>query len=126
MSPPALGNVSGVSTFSIQRYAHAIVKAIERGSAAPQTASLHHPSRGQPHLENPARGRLGRLKEWRKKRAAARGVDPDVIVSNAVLFALAQKNPRTMEALTSVSGLGPWKTREYGEEMLAVLQGKRK
>lgn len=126
MSPHALENVSGVSTFSVQRYAHAIVEAVERGSAAPQPASPHHHSRGQPYLENPARGRLGRLREWRKKRAAARGVDPDVIVSNAVLFALAQKNPRTMEALVSVSGLGPWKTREYGEEMLAVLQGKRK
>ncbi len=126
MSPRALGNISGVSTFIIGRYGHAILKSIERGSAAPQTSPPRPNSRRQPFLQNSARGRLGRLKEWRKGRAAARGVDPDVIVSNDVLFTLAQRNPRTLQALASATGLGPWKTREYGEDMLTVLQGKNK
>src|SRR5574341_47702 len=121
MSPRALGNIGGVSTFVIGRYAHAILAAIERGSATPQTSPPHPNSRHQPLLDHSARRRLERLKEWRKKRATARGVDPDVIVPNDVLFALAQRNPWTLEALVSATGLGPWKTREYGEEMLAVL-----
>ena len=69
---------------------------------------------------------MGKLKEWRKARAAQRGVETDVIVSNDTLYAIARKNPKTLDALIEVSSLGPWKAREYGEELLAVLQGKKK
>lgn len=125
-SPRDLARVSGVSDYVIRRYGHAILNAASRGRAAPQTTPPHPNSRGQAPLDHPARARLGRLKEWRKPRAAARGVDPDVIVSNDVLFAIARKNPHTLDALVAVSGLGPWKAREYGEEILALLHVKRK
>ncbi|MCI0477642.1 MAG: HRDC domain-containing protein, partial [Anaerolineales bacterium] len=98
---------------------------VTRGAASPQTARPHPHSRNDNFLDNVARNRLGKLKEWRKQRAAARGVENDVIVSNDVLHALARKNPRTLDALVAATDLGPWKTREYGEEMLAVLRGKK-
>lgn len=121
-----LTRVSGISDYVIRRYGHAILNAVSRGHAAPQTTPPHPNTRGQMPLNNSARARLSRLKEWRKRRAAARGVAPDVIVSNDVLFSSARKNPPTLDALVVASGLGPWKTREYGEEMLAVLHGKQK
>lgn len=120
-----LTRVGCISHYVVQRYGEAILRAVARGRAAPQSATPRPHARGQPPLDNAARARLGRLKEWRKHRAAARGVAPDVIVSNDVLFAVAQKNPRTREALIAASDLGPWKAREYGEEMLAVLWGKK-
>jgi ribonuclease D len=119
-----LARLDGVSAYVAQRYGRAIIGAVARGRAAPQTGAPHPLARGQPPLDNLARVRLGRLKEWRKKRAAARGVEPDVIVSNDVLFAAARKNPRTLEALVAASGLGPWKARTYGEEILKVLRAK--
>jgi ribonuclease D len=76
-------------------------------------------------VDNATRERYARLKEWRRVRAAARGVETDVIVSNEVLLALARRNPQTPEALAEVTGLGPWKAREYGEEILQVLNGAR-
>jgi ribonuclease D len=118
-----LARVGGLSEYVVQRYGHAVLDAVARGQSAPQTAAPHPHSRGQPPLDNSGRTRLAKLKEWRKHRAAARGVEPDVIVSNDVLFAAARKNPRTMEALIAASGLSPWKARTYGEEMLAVLGG---
>ena len=60
------------------------------------------------------------------KRAAARGVETDVIMSNEVFVALARSQPRTVEEIAQVSGLGAWKLQEYGGEMLAVLNGKEK
>ena len=125
ISPRALAQISGVSSFVMQRYSNAIIKAVERGRAAPQSEQPHPHLRGQAPLDNAARGRLGKLKEWRKKRAAERGVEPDVIVSNDVLFAIARKNPRTLDALVEVSGLGAWKAHAYAEELLATVRGKR-
>ncbi|MDE3090985.1 MAG: HRDC domain-containing protein [Chloroflexota bacterium] len=125
-APRDLSRVAGISQYVSARYGRAILDAAERGRAAPQTALPHPQSRSQPPLDNIARTRLGRLKEWRKQRAAARGVEPDVIVSNDVLFAAARKNPRTVEALVAASELGPWKAKTYGEEILQVLDGKGK
>jgi ribonuclease D len=123
-TPRDLARVGGLSEYAIQRYGHAVLDAIARGQAAPQVAVPHPHSRGQPPLDNSGRTRLAKLKEWRKHRAAARGVETDVIVSNDVLFAAARKNPRTLEALIAASELSPWKVKTYGEEMLAVLSGE--
>lgn len=125
-STRALTKIGGVSPYVIQRYSTAILNSVARGTQLPQMARPHPRGRGDPILDNAARTRLGKLKEWRKARAQARGVENDVIVSNDVLTAIALKNPRTIETLVAVSGLGPWKANEYGEEMLAVLRGKRR
>ncbi len=121
-----LARTGGVSDFVLQRYGAALVRSIEHGRAEPQTAWPRPQTRGEAPLDNPARNRLGKLKEWRKARAETRGVAPDVIVSNDVLFAAARKNPRTLDSLIEATQLGPWKAREYGPEILAVLQGRKK
>jgi len=124
-SARALAHLGGVPEFVLRRYSHALIDAVARGAASPQTARPHPYSRNDNFLDNAARNRLGKLKEWRKRRAETRGVENDVIVSNDVLHALARENPRTLDALVTETNLGPWKTREYGEEMLQVLKGKK-
>jgi ribonuclease D len=65
--------------------------------------------------------RFQALRAWRKRVAAERGVDADVVVSNTTLWALAEQNPRTLEDLNRIKGLGPWKRKTYGEAILRVL-----
>ncbi len=124
-APRGLTRWGGVSGYVARRYGAALIAAVARGMAEPQRTRPRPRSRGDSLLDNAARVRLSVLKEWRKRRAAARGVETDVIVSNEVLFALARQNPCTLEQLVAVTGLGPWKTREYGEELLQVLRGER-
>ncbi len=121
-----LAHLAGTSDYIIQRYGPPVLRAIERGLAAPQAAPPRPRARGEAPLDNASRNRLGRLKEWRKARAAARGVAPDVIVSNDVLFSAARTNPRTLQELIETTNLGPWKAQTYGEDILEVLHGKRK
>ncbi len=121
-----LGGVRGLSPYGLQKYGETLLRAVARGMDEPQAKPPHPHQRGQPPLDQVARARLGRLKEWRKERAAARGVAPDVIVSNDVLFAAARDNPQTLEAFLAASGLMPWKARTYGEEILAVLNERKK
>lgn len=125
-SPRALAQLRGISDFIVRRYGASILAAVTRGQQSPQITPPHPRARNDSLMDDAARNRFGKLKEWRKARAAKRGVETDVIVSNDVLYAIARKNPRTIESLIEVSGLGPWKTREYGEEILSVLHGKRK
>jgi ribonuclease D len=62
------------------------------------------------------------LRDWRKRIARQRHVDPDVIVSNATLWRLAERAPRSLQQLAATQALGPWKQQTYGEALLAVLR----
>jgi ribonuclease D len=119
-----LAVVPGLGNWLIRRYGRGIVEAIEKGIAEPQRSAPRVGGRQFQNIpDNATRQRYARLKEWRRHRALARGVEADVIVSNEVLLALARKNPKTREALLQVSGLGTWKGQEYGDEILHVLNG---
>ncbi|MDI6781448.1 MAG: HRDC domain-containing protein [bacterium] len=115
--------IHGVSHHIVQCYGQAILDAIDRGHAMPQTMPPSLPSSGQLPFDIKARMRVARLKDWRRKLAIARGVDTDIIVPNDALFAAARENPQTIESLAAASNLGAWKLKEYGQEMLEVLQG---
>ncbi len=124
-SPRALQNVGGISPHIFQRYHAAILDAVDKGGAHPQTQIPQPRARRERPLDNRARTRLARLKEWRRQRADARGVAPDVIVSNDALYEIARVYPRTFDALREI-GLGEWKLQEYGAELLAVAEGRKK
>lgn len=120
-----LAAVGGVGDWLVRRYGRGIVEAIEKGIATPQRSAPRLAGRNfQKMPDNATRQRYARLKEWRRERAQARGVEADVIVSNDVLMALARKNPLTIEALLQVTGLGAWKAGEYGNDILSVLRSE--
>jgi ribonuclease D len=117
-----LAAVGGVGDWLVRRYGRGILEMIEKGFAAPQRSAPRVAGRNFQRMpDNATRQRYARLKEWRRDRAQARGVEADVVVSNDVLLTLARKNPKTRDALLQVSGLGTWKAQEYGEEILRVL-----
>jgi DNA helicase-2/ATP-dependent DNA helicase PcrA len=61
------------------------------------------------------------LKSWRLERAKADEVPAYVVFNNATLAAIADRRPRTLGELGSISGVGPAKLERYGEEVLRVL-----
>jgi ribonuclease D len=63
------------------------------------------------------------LRAWRSRRAEARGVDVARIATNALLSAIARARPGTPAELAAVEGMEAWRLREYGEEILSVVQG---
>jgi ribonuclease D len=50
-----------------------------------------------------------------------RGVDSDVILPNATLWALAQEMPANTKELTEIPGIGPWRQQHYGPDLIALL-----
>ena len=66
------------------------------------------------------------LKALRKRLADAKGVPAYVIFSDATLQQMAQTQPTTDDAFLSISGVGPKKLLQYGEDFLGLLrQGPR-
>jgi len=101
--------------FSERRH---VLEVIARGKALPQPRRAARASNEHDEAEW---SRYEALREWRKERASARGVEPDVILSNQALHVLARRNPTTQAALWSISALSKRERREYGPEIVALL-----
>jgi len=65
------------------------------------------------------------LRKWRVKRAADRGVDVARVATTSLLMLIAGAQPKTPRELAAVKGMEPWRQREYGDELLAVVCEKK-
>ena len=113
-----LAHVDSLKPYHVRRYGERILGAIRRGMHAQPPPPLPLP----PRRSEAEVARFQALRAWRKRVADERGVDADVIVSNATLWALAECPPRTLEDLSHVEGLGPWKRKTYGEAIMDVMR----
>lgn len=116
-----LSCVSGFKSYHTRRYGAHVLRAVERG----RWARSPQPPAPPPPPDEAVLARYEALRAWRKRVAAQRGVDPDVVISNAVLWALARRAPRTMAELSGIPRLGPWKRETYGHAILDVLEEER-
>jgi ribonuclease D len=66
--------------------------------------------------------RLGALKAWRGPRAEALKLDPGVLCPNAALESIALASPENVEDLKGLPELKTWFVREFGEEIIGVLE----
>lgn len=115
-----LRQIQGISQRLPSHVARKLLKTIRRGQQAPppQPPPRNHNGRRRP--DDIEMARFDRLRHWRRRTADARGVESDVILTNAVLMALARANPADLEALTATDLLSEWKIATYGPEILRV------
>jgi ATP-dependent DNA helicase RecQ len=62
-----------------------------------------------------------RLRSWRSERARADAVPAYVVFADATLRELASVQPRSLDELAGVKGIGPAKLERYGDEVLALV-----
>ncbi|NLX11828.1 MAG: ribonuclease D [Chloroflexi bacterium] len=121
LSPRRVEDLHGIRGFSqdqVRRYGPKIVQALAEARREPPP----QPPRRTMSANFDVQARYEALREWRKQRALARGVESDVILSRDTMWTLARKSPTTLEDLEQIPGLGPWRRAEYGSELLEVLK----
>lgn len=62
------------------------------------------------------------LKEWRAGEAQLLGYPPYIIASNQLLSDIVKTNLKSIEELSQLKGMGKRKVRDYGEEILLILE----
>lgn len=67
---------------------------------------------------------LERLKRWRSEQAHKEGVSPFMVAHNAVLEAVATKQPADLKSLRRVKGMGDKKLEAYGEAILQAMKSE--
>jgi ATP-dependent DNA helicase RecQ len=66
---------------------------------------------------------LDKLKNWRYVEAQSQSVPAFVIFHDATLAGIAAANPKTLDALAQISGIGAKKLERYGAAILELLHG---
>jgi len=108
---------AGLTSYQAKRFGNGILKALHSPALPLPPSQCNHERPPQDVLN-----RYNALKAWRKNVAARRGVDSDVILPNAVLWELAHRPPRTLEHLCDIPGIGPWRQKTYGPDLLRIVR----
>lgn len=112
-----LRSIAGMTAAQVQRYGTPILQAVAQGQKDP----LPTPPR-RAMIDPASVERYELLRKWRKQAAAQRGVEPDVIVSNAVLMEIAKAHPRSVDQLPTLPWFGPWRRQMYGAAIVEALR----
>jgi ATP-dependent DNA helicase RecQ len=64
-----------------------------------------------------------RLRAWRAQAAREQGVPAYVILHDRTLHAIAARQPRTLDDLAAISGIGAHKLERYGTALLQTVAG---
>lgn len=104
------------------RYGDRMLQAIRQGRQNPPPQYVNNHARPSEEVLN----LYETLRDWRRQRATKRSVEPDVILSNAALWAMARQPPRTLEEIRTLDVMGPWKLNTYGPDLLQLLRHQPK
>jgi ribonuclease D len=126
-----LHQVKGISYRMAGKYGRGLLNAIRQGESQPRTwgervrsnHSTHGKSNGRFSVVCQARFEV--LRAWRNNTAEARGVAPDIVLTNETLWAVACRNPGCRADLADVELLARWQIDEYGDDLLSVMNQVR-
>jgi ribonuclease D len=117
----SLSRIKGLSHHMRRNAGEQLLQAIAEGLESPPPS---YPRNQHRRPDDETLLRYEALRAWRKHKAEARNVEPDVILPNSTLMSLAKRAPRTAEALAEIKALDDWQRRTYGDDLLRVLNGQ--
>jgi ATP-dependent DNA helicase RecQ len=91
-----------------------------RAKRARKSAAAPSPRATAPASSSDAE-RLSRLKTWRLVEARRQAVPAYVILHDATLAEIARQQPRDLDTLAEIPGIGARKLERYGRALLEVL-----
>jgi ribonuclease D len=106
----------------VERYGSAILAAIERGEAVPES-ELPVPWRQPrpPVVPAQVRRRAEALRGWRATAATRLDLDPGVLLPGRLIDLIAAMPRVDRDALERIEGLRHWRVREFADELMAAV-----
>lgn len=113
----------GVSGYVLANHGAWIREALQKGLKAPEyQVPKREISREKRAYFETVKNRFKNLKVWRKEIAARRNMLPEAIMGNDVLERVALSQPKSLEDLHAVRGLGAEKVSLYGLELIEFVK----
>jgi ribonuclease D len=109
-----------LSRKQIARYGTRLLQEIHRAMDIPDEDLPVYPLEAKPDLSPLLRKRVKALKTWRDMRAKNLGVEPGILLNNALINLLALKNPQSIREMEEIPGLKKWLRDHFGLEILTA------
>ncbi len=123
-SEQALEKQARKGSSMVRRHGSALLKAVRDGKV--DTREIPKPpvnKRIRSQRSGPGVDRyLAPLKEWRNARVSRLGLSPVAVANNALLKEIARVAPSDREELAQVTGIRLWQMREFGDELLEIVE----
>ncbi len=115
-----------LSRKQIDRHGTHLLREIHRALAISAEDLPVYPRVARRDLPSAVRKRVKALKTWRDLRAKSLGMEPGILLNNALIHDLALKNPHSIVELDQISGLKNWRQHYFGREILIAQTGGQK
>jgi len=113
--------VKGCTINVVRRAGEAILAAVERGLAVPDSDLPVRRPAPRPRVSGAVQRRSEALRAWRVEAAKLVELDAGVIFPQRLIDRLANDPPRDLDALARVEGVGLWRADLFGAELLRRL-----
>jgi ribonuclease D len=123
--PVSLRRLKHVNTLSdrqMSMYGNDVVQVVASALKIPDHELPVYLSRKPPVLPRGAPKRIKALKTWRASTARTLKIHPGMLCNNALINALAVKEPVDENALDAIAGIKQWQKRVFGKEIVQVLK----
>jgi ribonuclease D len=117
-----LSTLKGMPRGILDRGAHAILEAVQRGLSVAEEHLPRFPRSPRWDKEQDFDDRVSKLKTVRDAAATRLNLDPGVLCSRERLEAIARKKPSNVGDLDDVPGLRRWQIAEMGEQFIEALR----
>ena len=117
-----LSTLKGMPRGILDRGAHAILAAVERGLEVAEEHLPRFPRAQKWDREEDFDDRVAKLKSVRDTAATRLNLDPGVLCSREKLESIARRKPSNVGDLEDVPGLRKWQIAQMGEEFVSVLK----
>ena len=117
-----LSTLKGMPRGILDRGAHAILAAVQRGLEVAEEHLPRFPRAPRWEREEDFDNRVAKLKSVRDSAAARLNLDPGVLCSRERLEAIARKKPEKTSELEDVPGLRKWQIAEMGDAFIGALR----
>ncbi|MBI3927838.1 MAG: ribonuclease D [Armatimonadetes bacterium] len=108
---------------ALRRHADELLGCLEQGWDEGPISLPERKSRSTPMTRSHQKN-YDRLRQWRNELSEKQSVDPDRIASNRLLRRIAEAEPSSLEQLSQVEGMEPWRLSRHGDSILKVIRSR--
>jgi ribonuclease D len=121
----ALGQTDALSPKQIKLHGSVLLKAIRQAQELPDKKLPAYPRHKAPRMTARVPERVTALKTWRDHKAQALDLDPGLMLSKALMQAIALQHPKTLADLTDIPDLRQWRRKAFGRDIINVMKQVR-
>ena len=120
-----LKNVNALSGRQISIHGNDLIKVMAGALKITERELPVYPRKTMSTMPSQVLERITVLKSWRDSKARALDMDPGILCNNALITAIAVKNPEDKKSMGTINEMKNWQKTAFGREIITVLKSKR-